>query len=210
MQQSLQLNDESFLGHTLHPNNSAVILETLCFLIQWYRELLQLSESTLGKLLSLKLVELLLLPFSPLKRCIEFGRLFEEEVVNVKNLKNRIHSGTLSASRIRFQNVILFISLEMAMVQRLRTSLSVELWLILAQSDKISFWTYVFQNHFVGIIFMIILEEKNRNIIKLCLVLYSTFIVTKVEVRRACFTLPYWSLENVRVCERCATIQISK
>ena len=47
--------------------------------------------------------------------------------MNVKNLKNRIHSGTLSASRIRFQNVILFISLEMAMVQRLPTSRSVEL-----------------------------------------------------------------------------------
>ena len=72
-------------------------------------------------------MELLLLPISPLKGCIEFGRLFEEEVINVKNLKNRIHSGTLSASRIRFQNVILFISLEMAMVQRLRTSRSVEL-----------------------------------------------------------------------------------
>ena len=94
--------------------------------------------------------------------------------MNVKNLKTRIHSGTLSASRIRFQNVILFISLEMAMVQRLRTSRSVELWFILAQGDEISFhpcsvrqisfWTYVFQNYFVGIIFMIILEEQNRNI----------------------------------------------
>ena len=79
----------------------------------------------------------------------------------------------------------------------------------LLSPTKSHFGLMFFQNHFVGIIFMIILEEQNRNIIKLCLVLYSTFIVTKVEVRRACFTLPYRLFESVSVWACCVSILIS-